>query len=48
MRASHISALVVTDHSGHMGPGVISRNRLAKAWQNGNADALTASKEHDA
>lgn len=40
MRASHISALVVTDHSGHM-VGVISQTDLLRAWQNGNADALT-------
>ncbi len=40
MRASHISALVVTDHSGHM-VGVISQTDLLRAWQNGSADALT-------
>lgn len=40
MRASHISALVVTDHSGHM-VGVISQTDLLHAWRSGNADALT-------
>jgi CBS domain-containing protein len=40
MRASHISALVVTDHSGHM-VGVISQTDLLHAWQSGNANALT-------
>lgn len=39
MRASHISALVVTDHSGHM-VGVISQTDLLRAWQNGSAGAL--------
>ena len=39
MRASHISALVVTDHSGQM-VGVISQTDLLDAWQSGNAAAL--------
>lgn len=46
MRASHISALIVTDHSGHM-VGVISQTDLLRAWQGGNTNALTQPvKEH--
>ncbi len=40
MRSNRISALVVTDHSGHM-VGVISQTDLLRAWQEGRADMTT-------
>lgn len=42
MRANRVSALVVTDHSGHM-VGVISQTDLLRAWQEGAANALAQS-----
>jgi CBS domain-containing protein len=43
MRANRISALVVTDHSGHM-VGVISQTDLIRAWQEGaKADSINQS-----
>ncbi len=43
MRTNRISALVVTDHSGHM-VGVISQTDLIRAWQEGaKADSINQS-----
>lgn len=45
MTTHRISALVVTDHSGHM-VGVISQTDLLRAWQASNADVTAQSVSH--